>query len=454
MKFLAITSCPTGIAHTYMAAEALQMAAKEMGHEIKVETQGSVGPENVITKEDLKGVKAVIIAADTTIDKSRFAGMKIVEVGTKEAIKDSKALITKAINTKTSASLSDQVDQIKAEEKGSRTGIYKHLMTGVSFMIPFTVAGGLLIALGFAFGGIYVFTVPNSFANVLFSTGKAAFGLFIPILGGYIAYSIAERPGIAPGMVGGLIAVNNGSGFLGAMIAGFAAGYIVLAIKKYIKIPKSMAGLMPVLIIPLLSTAIIGLGMFYVVGKPMAFFNTSLASWLSSLSGTNAAVLGIILGCMMAFDMGGPLNKAAYTFATASLASGKPSAIMAAVMIAGMVPPLGLALSTVIAKNKYTVAEKEAGKAAWALGLSFITEGAIPFAAADPIRVIPSIMAGSAVAGAMSMVFGCTLIVPHGGLWVLPIPNVVGNLFPYLIALIVGTVVSALILSAVKKTVD
>lgn len=455
MKFVAITSCPTGIAHTYMAAEALQLAAKEMGHEIKVETQGSVGAENVLTKEDLAQAHAVIIAADTAVDKSRFAGMNLIEVSVKDAINDAKGLLTKASEAKgSSTSLLDQVNQIKAEEKESRTGIYKHLMTGVSFMIPFVVAGGLLIALGFAIGGIYVFKVPGSFGETLFSTGKAAFALMVPVLGAYISFSIADRPGIVPGMVGGYIASNSGSGFLGAMVAGFAAGYLVLAIKKYVKMPKSLQGLMPVLVIPLLSTAIIGLVMVYVVGKPLALFNTALGTWLTSLSGTNAAVLGIILGLMMAFDMGGPVNKAAYAFATATVATGKPSAIMAAVMVAGMVPPLGLALSTVIAKKKYTVAEREAGKAAWALGLSFITEGAIPFAAADPFRVIPSIMAGSAVAGAISMMAGCKITVPHGGIWVLAIPNVVTNLGPYVLALVAGTVVSAVIVSALKKPVQ
>lgn len=455
MKFVAITSCPTGIAHTYMAAEALSMAAKEMGHEIKVETQGSVGAENVITKDDLIGIKAVIIAADTNVDKSRFAGLPIIEVPVKDAVKDSKALITKAVNLKTSpVSLVDEVSRIKAENSGNRTGIYKHLMTGVSFMIPFVVAGGLLIALGFAFGGIYVFKTPGTFGETLFTTGKAAMALMLPVLSAYIAYSIADRPGIVPGMIGGFIASTNGSGFLGAMIVGFAAGYVVVGIKKFIKLPKSLQGLMPIIIIPLLSTAIIGLGMFYIIGKPMAFLNTSLAAWLTSLSGGNAALLGIILGCMMAFDMGGPLNKAAYTFATATVATGKPSAIMAAVMVAGMTPPLALALSTVIAKKKYTLAERDAGKAAWALGISFITEGAIPFAVADPLRVIPSMMVGSAVAGALSMVLGCTLVVPHGGIWVLAIPNVVGNLLPYIIAMVAGTVVSALIISAIKKTVE
>ncbi|MDV3425939.1 MAG: fructose-specific PTS transporter subunit EIIC, partial [Bacillota bacterium] len=400
MKILAVTSCPTGIAHTYMAAEALQMAAKELGHEIKVETQGSVGAENVITEKDIKEAKAVIIAADTNVDKARFKGLPLVEVPVKDAIKDPKALIERALNAKPAKNLTDKVDEIKAEKKESRTGVYKHLMTGVSFMIPFVVAGGILIAIGFAIGGIYVFKTPGTLGETIFTTGKAAFALMIPILGAYIAYSIADRPGILPGMVGGYIASNNGSGFLGAMVAGFAAGYLVLAIKKYIKLPKSLQGLMPVLVIPVISVAVMGLFMFYVVGKPMAAFNTSLSAWLTSLSGTNAALLGIILGCMMAFDMGGPVNKAAYTFATATVASGKPSAIMAAVMVAGMTPPLGIALSTILTKNKYTQEEKEAGKANWALGLSFVTEGAIPFAASDPLRVIPSLMAGSAVAGA------------------------------------------------------
>lgn len=454
MKFVAVTSCPTGIAHTYMAAEALQIAAKDLGHEIKVETQGSVGAENVITEKDLKEARAVIIAADTNVDKSRFAGMPIIEVPVKDAIKDSKALIERAMNAKSTEKAASLVSEKKHEEKESGKGIYKHLMTGVSFMIPFVVAGGLLIALGFAIGGIYVFDNAGTFGETLFSTGKAAFALMVPILGAYISYSVADRPGIVPGMVGGYIASNNGSGFLGAMIAGFAAGYIVLAIKKYVKLPKSLQGLMPVLVIPLLSTAIMGLLMVYVIGKPMALFNTTLASWLTSLSGANAALLGIILGCMMAFDMGGPVNKAAYTFAAATVANGKPSAVMAAVMVAGMVPPLGIALSTVIAKNKYTLEEREAGKANWALGISFITEGAIPFAAADPLRVIPSLMAGSAVAGAISMVFDCTLIVPHGGIWVLAIPNVVTGLLPYVIALVAGTVVTALILSAVKKPIE
>jgi PTS system fructose-specific IIC component len=452
MKLLAITSCPTGIAHTYMAAEALQIAAKEMDIDIKVETQGSVGAENIIDEADIREAKAVIIAADTNVDKSRFTGITIIEASVSDAIKDAKGLITKAMNAKKKEV--KPVSSSATEEKGSKKGVYKHLMTGVSFMIPFVVAGGLLIALGFAIGGIYVFKNPGTLGETLFSTGKAAFALMVPVLGAYVSYSIADRPGIVPGMVGGYIAANNGSGFLGALVAGFAAGYLVLAIKKYIRLPKSLQGLMPVLVIPFLSSAVMGILMVYVIGKPMALFNSTLSAWLTSLSGSNAIILGIILGCMMAFDMGGPVNKAAYTFGAATVASGKPSAIMAAVMVAGMTPPLAIALSTLIAKNKYTIEEREAAKANWALGISFITEGAIPFAAADPLRVIPSIMIGSAVAGAISMGFGSTIIVPHGGIWVLAIPHVVTNLLPYIGALIAGTVVSAVILSAIKKPLN
>lgn len=455
MKLLAVTSCPTGIAHTYMAAEALQMAAKELGHDIKVETQGSVGAENVITDADLKNADAVIIAADTNVDKSRFAGMPLIEVPVKDAIKDAKGLIGRALAVeKPKVKLTEEVSKIKAEEKESRKGIYKHFMTGVSFMIPFVVAGGILIALGFAFGGIYVYKTPGTFAETIFTTGKAAFGLMLPVLAGYIAYSIADRPGLVPGFVGGALASNLGAGFIGALLAGILGGYVALLLKKYIKLPKTMEGLMPVLVLPVLSTLVMGLVMTFVLGGPVKAINDAMVAWLGGLQGSSAVLLGIVLGLMMAVDMGGPVNKAAYAFGTATIAAGHPSAIMAAVMAAGMVPPLGIALATVIAKNKFTEPEVEAGKAAWALGLSFITEGAIPFAAADPLRVIPSIMAGSAVTGALSMLFGATLTVPHGGLWVLFIPNVVGNLLPYLIAMVAGTVVSALLLVALKKPIE
>lgn len=450
MKLVAITSCPTGIAHTYMAAEALQIAAKEMGHEIKVETQGSVGAENVITEQDLKEAKAVIIAADTNVDKSRFAGMPMVVVSVKDAIKDAKGLINQALQAKAS---DNKVEAPAAnEQKSEKKGLYKHLMTGVSHMIPFVVAGGLLIALGFALGGIYVYNCPGTVAEALFSTGKQAFGFMLPVLAGYISYSLADRPGLVPGFVGGAFASTIGAGFIGALVAGLLAGYVVVLIKKYIKLPKTLDGLMPVLIIPVLSTAIIALIMIFILGNPMKAINDALNSGLKGLQGANAAVLGVVLGAMMAFDMGGPFNKAAYVFATGTLAAGG-SAIMAAVMAAGMVPPLGIALATVIAKKKFTEQEREAGKAAWALGVSFITEGAIPFAAGDPFRVIPSIMAGSAITGALSMIFGATLAVPHGGIWVLVIPNVVTHLLPYVISIVVGTVVTALILSVIRKNV-
>jgi PTS system fructose-specific IIC component len=465
-KLVAVTSCPTGIAHTYMAAEALQIAAKEMGYEMKVETQGSVGAENVITENDLKEADAVIIAADTNVDLSRFVGKPMVNVSVKEAIKDAKGLIEKALLAKPTERRADE--KMPVVEKQEKTGVYKHLMTGVSFMIPFVAAGGILIALGFAFGGIYVFKTPHTIAESLFVTGKGAFALMLPVLSGYIAYSIADRPGIAAGFVGGSLAsgaifsgqflanplASGTSGFLGALITGFGAGYLVLAMKKYIKLPKALEGLMPVLIIPVLSVGIIGLVYMFVLSSPLIGINTALINWLKGLQGTNAALLGIILGCMMAFDMGGPVNKAAYVFGTGTIvAAGSP--IMAAVMVAGMTPPLGIALaSTVLAKKKFTDAEREAGKAAWALGASFITEGAIPFAAADPIRVIPANMAGSAVAGALSMILGCKLAVPHGGLWVLAIPNVVTNLGGYLIAMVAGTVVTGVILMFVKKDIE
>lgn len=456
MKIVAITSCPTGIAHTYIAAEALLLAAEEMGYEIKIETQGSAGTENVITDKDIKEASAVIIAADTSVDKSRFKGMAITEVPTREAIRGAKGLITKALGakpTKSGTELNGFINEIRVKEKASRISVYKHLMTGVSFMIPFVIAGGLLIALGFAIGGIYVSDNPGSLGETVFSTGKVAFGLMIPVLGGYIAFSIADRPALVPGFIGGALAFNLGAGFLGALLAGFIAGYTVLLINKFIKLPQSMNGFMPILVTPLLSTAIIALIMVYLVGKPITWANTALEVWLNSLNGSNAAILGIVLGLMQAFDMGGPVNKAAYTFAVGTLVVGQPSPIMAAVMAGGMTPPLAIALSTIFAKNKYTEEEKEAGKACWALGVSYITEGAIPFAAEDPIRVIPSIMIGSGVSGCLSMVLGCALAVPHGGIWVLLIPNVVVNLPQYGLAILAGTVVSAVILSVVKKPV-
>lgn len=449
MKLVAVTSCPTGIAHTYMAAEALQIAAKEMGHEIKVETQGSVGAENVLTKEDLKGAQAVILAVDTNVDKERFQGMPVVEASVKDAIKDAKGLINKALAAKP---LSVKKEDLKEDRDFTKKkgGLYKHLMTGVSFMIPFVVAGGLLIAFSFAFG-IHAAGEEGTLAWALMEIGGAAFGLMVPILAGYIAYSIADRPGIVPGMVGGMIANTVGAGFLGGLLAGFIAGYTVLILRKVIKLPKNFEGLMPVLILPVLSTLFVGLVMVFILGGPVRTINEGMLDWLNGMSGTNAVLLGGILGVMMAADMGGPINKAAYAFGAATIAQGQPSQVMAAVMAAGMVPPLAIALSTVLVKHKYTQEERQAGKVNWALGASFITEGAIPFAAADPIRVIPSLMAGSAVAGALSMIFKATLAVPHGGIFVLPIPNAVGNLPLYILAIVLGSVVGGLLLSLLKK---
>lgn len=453
MRIVAVTACPTGIAHTYMAAEALQIAAKELNIEMKVETRGSVGAENELTSADIAAADTVIVAADTNVPMDRFAGKKTIQVSVKDAIKNAKGLIE---SSKTAAvygeNLSEKVEAIKSEKKSEQSGIYKHLMTGVSFMIPFVVAGGILIALSFVFG-ITAFKEEGTLAAALMKIGGgSAFALMIPILSGYIAYSIADRPGLVPGMVGGMLAASLGAGFLGGLIAGFAAGYVIVALKKVIKLPKSLAGLMPVLVLPVLSTLIVGLAMIYVVGTPAAAINKGLNAWLAAMSGTNAGILGLILGAMMALDMGGPVNKAAYTFGVGTLIAGQASPVMAAVMAAGMVPPLGIALATTFAKNKFTVDEREAGKAAYALGISFITEGAIPFAAADPARVIPSIIAGSAVTGALSMIFNCALAVPHGGAFVLLIPHAVVNLPMYLVSILAGAVVAAAILVILKPT--
>jgi len=452
MKFVAITSCPTGIAHTYMAAEALSMAGEEMGVDIKVETQGSVGAENQLTEADIREARVVIIAADTNVSKERFAGKTIIEVGVKDAIKDPNGLIQKAIDIKIEdKNTSKQASDIK-EEKVEKKGVYKHLMTGVSYMIPFVAAGGILIALSFAFG-IYAFKVDGSIAAALKDIGGAAMGLMYPILAGFIAFSIADRPGLVPGVVGGMLASTVGAGFLGAMAAGFLAGYTIVLLKKIIKLPKSLQGLMPVIILPVLSTLVVGLVMMYVIGKPVSALTVAMSKYLTNLSGANAGFLGIILGLMMAFDMGGPFNKAAYTFGVSTLALAPSSAIMAAVMAAGMTPPLGIALATVIAKKKFTAEERESGKSAWALGLAFITEGAIPFAAADPLKIIPSTMTGAAVAGALSMIFKSAVVAPHGGIFLLFIPHAVINLGGYIVAIVAGTIVTGIMVSILKKDV-
>ncbi|MBV9231084.1 MAG: PTS fructose-like transporter subunit IIB [Chloroflexi bacterium] len=472
-NIVAVTSCPTGIAHTFMAAEGLEKGAQALGHTIKVETQGSVGSQNTLTDADIRAANLVIIAADAKVDTSRFAGKPIYETSTNAAINDGQAVVKTAIAQARSGTQADYVAQVqaaKAARSQSRTGPYKHLMTGVSYMIPFVVAGGILIALAFAVGGyriafydtsnITVLTTGfaanplQSIGAALFVTGaKAAFLLFVPVLAGFIAYSIADRPGIAPGMIGGVLAGITGSGFLGGIIAGFAAGYLVAWLKRAIRLPSTFAGLMPVLILPVLSSLIIGLFMLYIVGTPVAWLNQALINGLKGLQGANAAILGLIIGLMMAFDMGGPVNKAAYAFSTGLLLDPhNPIFVpMAAAMAAGMTPPLGLALATVLFKSRFTHDEREAGKAAWVLGASFITEGAIPFAAEDPFRVIPSIMIGSAVAGALSALFGIGLHVPHGGIWVLFIPGVISNLPLYILSIVVGTIVTTGALFILKR---
>lgn len=455
-----ITSCPTGIAHTFMAAEGVEQGAKALGYAAKIETQGSVGAQNTLTAEEIAAADLVIIAADTNVDMSRFAGKRVYSTGTKGAISNGKALVEKAIAEATvqggsaaggKRDLAAEVAAEKAARAAQRSGPYKHLMTGVSYMLPFVVAGGLLIALAFALGGIYVYDDAHAgtLGQALFNIGKQAFSLMVPILAGFIAYSIADRPGITPGAVGGMIAGTIGAGFLGGIVAGFLAGYVVLYLNRYIKLGRNLDGLKPVLILPLLGTTIVGLLMVYVLGEPVAAALTWLTDFLKGMQGANAIVLGAIIGMMMAFDMGGPVNKAAYTFATGLIAS-QLYEPMAAAMVAGMTPPLGLALATKLFRDRFSADEHEAGNAAAVLGISFITEGAIPFAAKDPFRVIPSLMAGSAVAGMISMAVGSQLRVPHGGVFVLPIPNAVTNLGGYIVAMIAGTIVTALLLRLLK----
>lgn len=462
-RIVAITSCPTGIAHTFMAAEGLQHGAAKLGHTIKVETQGSVGAQNALTPDDVAAADIVLIAADTTIDKTRFTGKRIYETSTKAAINDGAAVVQEALakaavqsaKAGSDKGLADQALDAKAAQSASRTGVYKHLMTGVSYMIPFVVAGGLLIALGFALGGIYVYDDAHkgTLAANLFWIGKASFQLMVPILAGYAAFSIADRPGIAPGMIAGVIADSIGAGFLGGIVGGFIAGYTVRWLSQTIKLPRTLDGLKPVLILPLLGATITGLLMYYVVGGPVASILATISAWLKSMQGSSAIVLGMLLGSMMAFDMGGPVNKAAYTFGTGLLAS-QIYEPMAAIMAAGMTPPLGIALATMLFRNRFSADEREAGKAAAALGISFITEGAIPFAAKDPLRVIPSIMVGSAITGAISMAVGAQLHVPHGGIFVLPMPNAVSGLLGYTVAIVVGTVVTAFALFLLKKPLE
>ncbi|KUM71951.1 PTS fructose transporter subunit IIABC [Streptomyces curacoi] len=472
-RIVAVTSCPTGIAHTYMAAESLENAGREAGVELVVETQGSAG----FTRLDpavIAAADGVIFAHDVPVrEKDRFAGKPTVDVGVKAGINRPAALITevreKAARGEVTAAArpgSTPVERAGEPGEGYGTKLRKWLMSGVSYMVPFVAAGGLLIALGFAIGGWEIdkakpvtehfdWLQVDSWAALLFQIGLVAFGFLIPVLAGYIAYGMADRPGLVPGFVGGMIAADINAGFLGGLAAGLIAGAVVLGIQR-IKIPPVLRGIMPVVVIPLLSSMVVGFLMLVVIGKPIAEAQKAMTDWLGGLSGTNAVLLGILLGLMMCFDLGGPVNKVAYAFATAGITVQDPSdsamKVMAAVMAAGMVPPLGMALATTIRKKLFTTAERENGKAAWVLGASFISEGAIPFAAADPLRVIPASMAGGAVTGALTMAFGSTLRAPHGGIWV---TFLIGKPFLYLLAIAAGTAVTAglvILLKGMRRT--
>ncbi|OIJ21448.1 PTS fructose transporter subunit IIA [Anaerobacillus alkalidiazotrophicus] len=452
-KILAVTACPTGIAHTFMAADSLKNKAKELGYDIKVETNGSTGVGNPLTAAEIKDAVAIIVAADTNVEMDRFDGKHVIQVPVAQGIRKPQELLEKAM--KQDAPIyraSGNGNKTENETKG-KSGFYKHLMSGVSNMLPFVVGGGILIAISFIFG-IEAFD-PNHpsyhpVAEALMTIGGGnAFGLMIPVLAGFIAMSIAQRPGFAPGMVGGLMAASGGAGFLGGLIAGFLAGYVVLGLKRLFNgLPQSLEGIKPVLLYPLFGILITGTVMLYIVIEPVVALNNSIESFLGGMGTGNLVFLGLLLGGMMAVDMGGPINKAAFTFGIAMIDAGN-FAPHAAIMAGGMVPPLGIALATTFFKKKFTKAEQDAGKTNYIMGASFITEGAIPFAAADPGRVIPSIIVGSAVAGALSMMFGIGLPAPHGGLFVIPIVN--GNPLLYIVAILIGAAVTALMLGFWKK---
>ncbi|MEN2419825.1 fructose-specific PTS transporter subunit EIIC [Streptomyces rimosus] len=470
-KIVAVTSCPTGIAHTYMAAEALAKAGKEAGVELVVETQGSAGFKR-LAPEVVAAADGVIFAHDVEVrDKARFAGKPTVDVGVKAGVNRPAELIAEVREKAArgdvcapAAAGSAPMDRDGEAGDGFGTRLRKWLMTGVSYMVPFVAAGGLLIALAFAIGGYginkapsvaehFVWTESASWAALLFQIGSVAFGFLVPVLAGFIAYGMADRPGLVPGFVGGAIALTVNAGFLGGLIAGLIAGAVVMAVQR-VRVAPALRGIMPVVVIPLISSAVVGFLMFLVVGKPIAALQKALTDWLSGLSGANAVILGVILGLMMTFDLGGPLNKVAYAFAVGGLANPNDGSlkVMAAVMAAGMVPPLAMAVATTVRGGLFTRTERENGKAAWVLGASFITEGAIPFAAADPLRVIPSAMAGGAVTGALSMAFGCTLRAPHGGVFVVPL---IGQPLLYLVAVLAGTAVTAalvVLLKGLRKT--
>ena len=464
---VAVTACPTGIAHTYMAAEAIEKKAKELGYQVKVETRGSAGAKNVLTDDEIAKATGVIVACDTNVPTDRFDGKKVIECQVSDGINKTEELVKRiaagdAPVFKASGKKEASHSSIGGKESIGHQ-IYKHLMNGVSHMLPFVVGGGILIAIAFLIDGFSVdlnslpadqranFGTITQGAALFKGIGGTAFGFMLPILAGFIAMSIADRPGLAVGFVGGSIAANGTSGFLGALVAGFVAGYIVNLLKKiFSKLPESLDGVKPVLLYPLLGIFLIGVIMQFVVEPPIGALNTAINNGLNGLNGASAVVLGVLLGGMMAIDMGGPVNKAAYVFGTASIAAGNYN-IMAAVMIGGMVPPLAIALATIFFKNKFTAEERKAGPTNFIMGLSFITEGAIPFAASDPLHVLPACAVGSAVAGGLSMAFGCTLMAPHGGIFVVP---TIGNPLMYLVALVIGSFIACGLLGLLKKKVS
>ena len=448
-KIVAITACPTGVAHTFMAATALEDEGKRLGFEVKVETRGSVGAKNRLTEQDISEADMVIIAADIEVDLARFDGKKLYRTSTGLALKKTEQEINKAFAQATVYLSQGGITAASTEKE--KVGVYKHLMTGVSHMLPVVVAGGLLIALSFVFG-IEAFKEEGTLAAALMSIGGAsAFALMIPVLAGFIAFSIADRPGLAPGLIGGMLASSTGAGFLGGIIAGFVAGYAAKFIADKVNLPDSMTALKPILIIPLVASLVTGLVMIYIVGGPVSAIMAALTEFLNNMGSANAILLGTLLGAMMCFDLGGPVNKTAYTFGVGLLAS-QTYAPMAAIMAAGMVPPLGMGLATFLAKSKFIDSEAEAGKASFVLGLCFISEGAIPFGAKDPMRVIPCCMVGGALTGALSMLFGAELLAPHGGLFVLLIPGAISPVLMYLAAIAAGTAVTGFSYAFLKQS--
>lgn len=448
-KIVAITSCPTGIAHTYMAAEALEEAAKKDNIEIKVETQGASGAENILTKEDIREADVVIFAVDKNIDTSRFVGKQAITVPANKAIKEPSELMKKALSYEGTEIVKGKSIDNNEKSIDSATGIYKHIMTGVSYMLPLVVAGGILIALSFAFG-IYAFEEEGTIPWALYQIGAgSAFSLMVAVMSGFIAHSIGDKSAFAPGIIGGFIANSIGAGFLGGILAGLIAGYLVVFLNKNIKLPKSLKGLKSIMIIPVLSTLIVGLLMYYVIGKPIHIATIHITEFLSRLSGSGAIILGLIFG-LFYFDLGGPMSKIVYTFGVGALAEGVYGP-MGAAMVCGMVPPIGIALSTFVRPNLWNKDQKEAGKAALFLGLSFITEGAIPFAATNPKIVLPSCMAGSAVGSIVALLLNVEIKAPHGGFFLMFIPNAIGNLLGFIIALIAGSLTTAVLVTILKQ---